>query len=114
MFRRQEKKNSALEEALDRNKGSAEAAREALERGADVNARFTGRRLTALHLAACLQDPAEAVKAVSLLLSKGIGVNVKDGYGYTPLSYAASETYYEGRLPVAEKLLAEGASCTMC
>jgi ankyrin repeat protein len=111
MFRTQEKKNKALASALDRNNGNVEAVREALERGAEVSARFTSRQLTALHLAACLQSVPQAVGVIELLLAKGLSPNATDGYGRTALSYASGEVYYDGRLPVVEKLLAAGTSC---
>ena len=71
--------------AVDRN--DLEEVRRLLDGGADVGENYDG--YTLLHEAA--NDGSVAL--MELLLDRGANVNAREKYGYTPLMYAAGNTY---------------------
>lgn len=79
--------------------GDAPGVRQALDAGADVNARFAGA--TSLHLAA----EHGQIEIARLLLDRGADVNALDASADPPLSWAAAG----GHVEVAKLLLARGA-----
>jgi ankyrin repeat protein len=81
--------------------GVAEALRQIVERGADVNARDTHRGQTALMWAAS----GRHANAVKVLIERGADVNATSSNGFTPLMFAARE----GDPESAGLLLAAGA-----
>ena len=79
--------------------GNADAMRELLRAGADVNAR---NAFDATALMWCINQP----NMVELLLAKGADVNAQSKMGRTPLLLAAS---YAGNAEVLKQLLKRGA-----
>ena len=85
----------SIHDAVD--KGNAEAIKQHLAAGTDVNAKNEWGG-TPLHFAATKE-------MVELLIAKGADVNAKNKYGSTPLHRAASGGHKE----IAEILIAKGA-----
>jgi ankyrin repeat protein len=75
-----------------------------LQRGGDANEADTDDQISMLSWAAITNHPT----VIDVLLKRGAKIDHKDGYGMTPLLYAASIDY--GDTEVLEKLLAAGAS----
>jgi ankyrin repeat protein len=66
--------------------GNVHSIRLNLEAGADLNARFSGLNITALHAAAMHNQP----KACAFLVKKGADIFATDDVGHTPLQTAIS------------------------
>jgi ankyrin repeat protein len=66
--------------------GDVNSIRLNLEAGADLNARFSGLNITALHAAAMHNQP----KACAFLVKKGADIFATDDVGHTPIQTAIS------------------------
>jgi ankyrin repeat protein len=86
------------------SKNDAQAALAAIKRGADVNSDNGG--ITPLLMAI----NNGSVEVAEILLKNGAKLNVIDGEGWTPLTYAATQEYGER---IAELLLKHGADINM-
>jgi cytohesin len=82
------------------NKNAA-GVRQALDRGADPNARFGGSSTAALHYAAGSGNP----ELVATLLEAGADPNLRDAEQGTPLHWAATD----GNIEISRRLLRAGA-----
>jgi ankyrin repeat protein len=93
---------AALHEAVQ--KGDLDGVRQALDKGADINAMDPECSETALHVAVSKSNNA----AVDLLLSKGANPDIVSGQHFTPLIIAAA--FGDDALPMVESLLAGKAN----
>ncbi|CAL4135591.1 unnamed protein product [Meganyctiphanes norvegica] len=82
--------------------GDLDQVKEAVEKGADVNASIDGR------IPLCLASDYGQKDIVKFLLEKGANVNVKDKHGISPLLAAI----WEGHTNCVQLLLEAGASKT--
>jgi ankyrin repeat protein len=98
MFGGAKKRAGELHDAAQ--KGNINGVREALDKGADINAVDPECGETVLHVAADKLNK----KLVELLLSKGANPNIISGQNYTPLIIAAAQG--DVALPIVELLLA--------
>ena len=81
------KAEDQLTEAVQQ--GNRDLARQALQNGADVNARF--RSATALWWA-CQEGHLDIAR---LLINRGADINAKDDEGFTPLAQAVGESHLD-------------------
>jgi ankyrin repeat protein len=104
----QKEKDAALIKALSGDQAGIEAVKEALGRGANVNA-DAGNGLSALGLAVTLEPESWALQAASLLIEKGANVNDNEDYYHRTPLYAALKDDSPHHISVLRKLLEAGA-----